>query len=317
MELYRYGFQGQEKDDEIKPGEGNSYAYTFRFYDPRLGRFLSIDPLHGDYPHLSPYHFCDNSPIEMMELEGLEGVSNKFKVGKPTKPAMSFDNGHLDYFSAREPSKEDLEAYQNWIGKLQISKYFRESWMEEAHAQYSHYLKGGGATVNLNMDSYYQNDISGDQTVRSVNAMVRQATHELIGDKTYLELTSEAFTAGDGDPRFPYPATENWQKAIGGHKFWISAEVRSREGEDGIMHYFATVTIHTEDMYNFDPGKQDIATGIPDEENGVFQITGLAHQFKTISTYTYNISWSQDTETLEIIDPQYQVNRDVQNNVDE
>jgi CHASE3 domain sensor protein len=29
---YRYGFQGQEKDDEIK-GEGNSLNYTFRMYD--------------------------------------------------------------------------------------------------------------------------------------------------------------------------------------------------------------------------------------------------------------------------------------------
>ncbi len=33
------GFQGQEKDDEIK-GEGNSLNYTYRMHDPRLGGFL-------------------------------------------------------------------------------------------------------------------------------------------------------------------------------------------------------------------------------------------------------------------------------------
>jgi len=34
---YRYGFNGQEKSDEIK-GEGNSYTALFWEYDPRIGR---------------------------------------------------------------------------------------------------------------------------------------------------------------------------------------------------------------------------------------------------------------------------------------
>ena len=40
---YRYGFQGQEKDDEIK-GEGNSVNYKYRMHDPRIGRFFAVDP---------------------------------------------------------------------------------------------------------------------------------------------------------------------------------------------------------------------------------------------------------------------------------
>jgi len=46
---YVYGFQGQERDDEVK-GDGNSYDFLFRIYDPRLGKFLSTDPLEGEYP---------------------------------------------------------------------------------------------------------------------------------------------------------------------------------------------------------------------------------------------------------------------------
>jgi len=68
---YRYGFQGQEKDDEIK-GEGNSLNYKYRMHDPRIGRFLSIDPLEKDYPHNSPYAFSENRVIDSVELEGLE-----------------------------------------------------------------------------------------------------------------------------------------------------------------------------------------------------------------------------------------------------
>ena len=68
---YRYGFQGQEKDDEVK-GEGNSLNYTFRMHDPRVGRFFARDPLESKYPELSPYQFSSNTPIMAIELEGLE-----------------------------------------------------------------------------------------------------------------------------------------------------------------------------------------------------------------------------------------------------
>ncbi|MGV9004114.1 RHS repeat domain-containing protein [Flavobacterium sp.] len=68
---YRYGFQGQEKDDEIK-GEGNSLNYTFRMHDPRVGRFFARDPLESRYPWNSPYAFSENRVIDGVELEGKE-----------------------------------------------------------------------------------------------------------------------------------------------------------------------------------------------------------------------------------------------------
>ncbi|MHC0439217.1 thrombospondin type 3 repeat-containing protein [Flavobacterium sp. 3-210] len=73
---YRYGFQGQEKDDEQK-GEGNSLNYTFRMHDPRVGRFFARDPLEPKYPFYSPYQFSGNRVIDMIELEGLEPTNTK------------------------------------------------------------------------------------------------------------------------------------------------------------------------------------------------------------------------------------------------
>jgi RHS repeat-associated protein len=75
----RYLFQGQEMDDEVK-GEGNSVNFTFRMYDPRLGRFFAIDPLVNEYPSLTTYQFCSNSPIYMVEIEGKEGTMYIYKV---------------------------------------------------------------------------------------------------------------------------------------------------------------------------------------------------------------------------------------------
>jgi len=68
---YRYGFQGQEKDDEIK-GDGNSVNYKYRIHDTRIGRFFAIDPIANQYPHNGPYNFSENIVIHGVELEGLE-----------------------------------------------------------------------------------------------------------------------------------------------------------------------------------------------------------------------------------------------------
>jgi len=46
-----------------------------RIYDPRLGRFLSVDPLASKYPELTPYQFASNSPIQAIDLDGLEAAS--------------------------------------------------------------------------------------------------------------------------------------------------------------------------------------------------------------------------------------------------
>lgn len=66
---YRFGYNGMEKDPEVK-GNGNSYTTEFRQYDPRLGRWLSLDPLMKKYPSFSPYNFCFNNPILFTDKGG-------------------------------------------------------------------------------------------------------------------------------------------------------------------------------------------------------------------------------------------------------
>jgi RHS repeat-associated protein len=68
---YRYGFNGKENDNEIK-GEGNEQDYGMRIYDPRLGRFLSVDPITSKYPELTPYQYASNRPIDGIDIDGLE-----------------------------------------------------------------------------------------------------------------------------------------------------------------------------------------------------------------------------------------------------
>jgi len=68
---YRYGFNGKENDNDVK-GTGNQQDYGFRIYDPRVARFLSVDPLAKDYPSWSSYPFAMNRCIDGVDLDGLE-----------------------------------------------------------------------------------------------------------------------------------------------------------------------------------------------------------------------------------------------------
>jgi RHS repeat-associated protein len=141
---YRFGFNGQEKDDEIR-GNGNNIVFKFRNYDGRLGRFLSIDPLTKKYPWNSPYAFAENDVIRHIDLEGKEkgtqsGMETKWgfitaidntrpvliRQDAPIKVNPPINNGEINAFSPgiveriknkiEEPSHDGFEL----SGKLAL-----------------------------------------------------------------------------------------------------------------------------------------------------------------------------------------------------
>jgi len=63
----RYRYNGKEKD-----GESGLYNYGMRYYAPWMCRFVSVDPLAGEYPHYTPYQYAGNKPINFIDLDGLE-----------------------------------------------------------------------------------------------------------------------------------------------------------------------------------------------------------------------------------------------------
>jgi RHS repeat-associated protein len=106
---YRYAFQGQEKDDEIK-GEGNSYNYTYRMHDPRIGRFFAVDPLTAKYPWYTPYQFSGNKPIQFVELEGLEeDISGANSGGKSPEEMVKYLQSRIE---ANEAQIQNIEQQQ-------------------------------------------------------------------------------------------------------------------------------------------------------------------------------------------------------------
>jgi RHS repeat-associated protein len=88
---YRFGFNGKENDNEVK-GEGNQQNYGMRVYDPRIGKFLSVDPLTYEYPQLTPYQFASNTPICAIDLDGAESMFG-WSIGLPTGAANEVVQG--------------------------------------------------------------------------------------------------------------------------------------------------------------------------------------------------------------------------------
>ncbi|MBC6490651.1 hypothetical protein BC349_19410 [Flavihumibacter stibioxidans] len=57
-------------------GAGNQQDYGMRIYDPRIAKFLSVDPITKSYPELTPYQFASNNPIFNIDIDGLEGLGS-------------------------------------------------------------------------------------------------------------------------------------------------------------------------------------------------------------------------------------------------
>lgn len=137
---YRYGFNGKENDNEIKlDGNGNEVAgaqqdYGMRIYDPRVGRFLSVDPLNKSYPFYTPYSFAGNNPIKFIDLDGEEEydpTQDPFFVAKLLTTTFydvkhSIENVVFNTFVPNDPGKKWLATYKVKNGQQVFETVIRQ-----------------------------------------------------------------------------------------------------------------------------------------------------------------------------------------------
>ncbi len=67
---YRYGFNGKEKDDEIKD-QNNHVDFGWRGYDVRISRMISADPMAKMFSSESPYIYAGDNPLLFTDKEGM------------------------------------------------------------------------------------------------------------------------------------------------------------------------------------------------------------------------------------------------------
>jgi RHS repeat-associated protein len=168
---HRYGFNGKENDDDVK-GEGNQQDYGFRIYDSRVARFLSVDPLAPEYPWYTPYQFAGNTPIQAIDLDGLEpAFPGDYNGQGAHAPAVS-----SDLTNGTTTTSETLSWVWNsgmWgqadfaVTSDQLNSLFPDG--------NKHLLSAVESDVNLYGESF------GLNTKRSVAHFLSQTGHESAG----------------------------------------------------------------------------------------------------------------------------------------
>jgi hypothetical protein len=123
---YRFGFNGQEKDDKVY-GNGNSYTAEFWQYDTRLGRRWNLDPKPN--PWSSSYAVFNNNPIFYMDLFG-DTVKGDLKAYNTYKSAIKSQINNLNTqignlnnrISKRMAAGKNVNRLNNKLTRLQSSK---------------------------------------------------------------------------------------------------------------------------------------------------------------------------------------------------
>jgi RHS repeat-associated protein len=159
---YRYGFNGKEKDNEAK-GEGNQLNFGNRIYDPRLGRWLSVDPLQSKYSSLSPYNFVGNTPLQAIDPDGrLIIFVNGFRLGEYKRSLFWGTN------IRPRPWDQERFSYGDVYGSKNGDAYWGEEIKELFKSRYQDkhtYFVDGGYKPHSTAQERYDRGVSDAQTI--------------------------------------------------------------------------------------------------------------------------------------------------------
>jgi RHS repeat-associated protein len=115
--LYRYGFNGKENDNEVK-GEGNQQDYGDRILDTRLGgHWFSLDPLQKKRPGESPYLYTGGNPILFVDVDGKDRIKYYVFIDEKTGTVLRSTGkiiNERDLKSVHNVYYQNSSIVENW-----------------------------------------------------------------------------------------------------------------------------------------------------------------------------------------------------------
>ena len=150
-------------------GSGNQQDYGLRIYDPRIGKFLSVDPLTASYPWYTPYQFAGNMPIKFIDLDGGEPKDpGKYNGQGAIAPQIVDGNNCEGTDNYRWTWNDEKWNYATFnVTNNELSSIFSNGKAES--------LKQIETTVNLEGSNF------GISTKKSLAHFLSQAGHEVGG----------------------------------------------------------------------------------------------------------------------------------------
>lgn len=110
----RVGFTGHVMDS----ASGLTYMQQ-RYYDPQIGRFLSVDPVTADTAggtNFNRYWYANNNPYRFMDPDGREAKSDNSLCRTPGNPCTITKYGGYYSPEAKEARNNEAKAIAKWVG---------------------------------------------------------------------------------------------------------------------------------------------------------------------------------------------------------
>ena len=192
---YRYGFGGMERVDDVY-GINNSIDFGTRIYDPRLGRWLSTDPLERKYPNVSPYTYVLDNPILYLDIGGRDvGVSiEKYPSGVGGKITLT-STIYVTGVDCTDATAKFNSAFADWSKNGQNTGSYTDE-------------NGAVWEIEITMDFKVASD---EDVVRIKNAAQGAASENLIEIDPKEERSHVESLPGD-DKNFKYITLNNGYK---------------------------------------------------------------------------------------------------------
>ena len=167
-----YTFSAKERDLET----GLSY-FGARYYSSDLSIWLSVDPMSGKYPSLSPYVYCANNPVKLVDPNG-DSIINGYKEAyfyflnqytKAQKKLDAFGNdktadgyneAKIEYDRAAETYKEVSFLYKT----VEVARSNVEKYNEELYNQMNS-IENGSNSVDIRLYIDYSLDRYGNHRI--------------------------------------------------------------------------------------------------------------------------------------------------------
>ena len=259
----RYTFSAKEKDTETR------YSYFgARYYSSDLSIWLSVDPMSDKYPSLSPYVYCADNPVELVDPKGME-------YGNPIEDALKvisdFEHSTTTSVFRNIPKSkfiEDLTQHINDPASIQqggngtcgaavLSKYMAENHpVLYAEAAISLYTTGkfshNGVSLSLPNSAF-----SGSMTelnelgINSVDAIMQGA----FTNSQNIVFNYNPFKDGSGFKSFMYPGYFNYYVSgfLGANYHCVLSPTTEYINSLDFVNHFVVGIVHSND-YSIEGG---------------------------------------------------------------
>ncbi len=203
---YRFGFNGQEKDDEVH-GVGNTNTAQFWEYECRLGRRWNVDIKYKHY--MSNYSTFGLNPILNIDPNGDDFYKNKITGNIEEHPT--------GWFEKKPKSDQSKWAYvskynyTDWKGSVQYTNW----WLRSKIERMDRAVEGHSDPANLGTTTEHEWKVTGDiaiVTVSAITIIVSCGTAApAVTAMTGLTVTSSVVGLGGGTSKLVFDVKGNYE----------------------------------------------------------------------------------------------------------